>query len=150
MVRILKADLSHLDQIAPLFDAYRQFYKEPADLDKARAFIQERLERGESTIFLALDDEGKALGFTQLYPTFCSVEARNAFVLYDLFVAPDARRQGVAEKLLTAAQEFGKKAGAVWLRLETAKTNIPGQTLYEKMKWERDNDFYTYFLTLDD
>src|SRR5256885_1014079 len=78
--------------IAPLFDAYRQFYEQPADADAALAFITARLERGESVILLARRPDGSALGFCQLYPSFCSVLAAPIYVLYDLFVAPDARR----------------------------------------------------------
>lgn len=150
MVQVIRAELSNLDEIAPLFDAYRQFYEQPADLSKAREFIKARLERGESTIFLALDEGGEALGFAQLYPTFCSVAAGPAFVLYDLFVAPEARRKGVATKLMDAARKLGEEAGAVWLKLDTAVTNVPGQSLYEKLGWERDNDFYAYYLHLSD
>src|SRR5256885_435295 len=43
--------------IAPLFDAYRQFYEQPADADAALAFITARLERGESVILLARSEE---------------------------------------------------------------------------------------------
>ena len=52
--------------IAPLFDAYRQFYEQPADADAALAFITARLERGESVILLARRPDGSALGFCQL------------------------------------------------------------------------------------
>lgn len=148
MVQIIKADISHVERIAPLFDAYRQFYEKGPDLALAQAFISARLRDGDATIFLALGDGDEALGFTQLYPTYCSVEARNAFILYDLFVKSDARRQGVASLLLNAARQLGEDAGAAWLRLETDVTNIAGQTLYEKHKWERDTEFYTYFLPL--
>ena len=75
--------------IAPLFDAYRQFYEQPADADAALAFITARLERGESVILLARRPDGSALGFCQLYPSFCSVLAAPIYVLYDLFVVPE-------------------------------------------------------------
>ena len=96
-----------------------------------------------------MDGETRALGFTQLYPTFCSVAASNVWVLYDLFVAPEARRKGVARALMDAGTELGKKSGAAWLKLETAHTNIPGQTLYESQGWHKDEEFLTYFLALD-
>jgi len=150
MVQILKADVSHLTEIAPLFDAYRQFYDQPADLAKASNYIGDRLMNEESVIFLAKDETGKAVGFTQLYPTFCSVAASNVWVLYDLFVSPEARRTGVAEKLMQAAKEMGIKTKSAWLKLETGVDNTPGQALYEKRGWHRDTDFYTYFLDLED
>ena len=144
---ICKATVADLDVVAPLYDAYRQFYTQPADLAAARAFIGERIGRGESTVFLALDDDAPrthALGFTQLYPAFCSVAARPYLVLYDLFVATGARRRGVARLLMERAQQFAAEPGAVRLELQTARTNRPAQALYESLGWIRDEQFYTY------
>jgi len=91
---IIRATIDQLDLIAPLFDGYRQFYKQPSNVDKARQFIKDRLIRHESVIFLALLDEA-AVGFTQLYPSFSSTSMQRLWILNDLFVAPDGRRSGV-------------------------------------------------------
>ena len=48
-----RADPSHLDALADLFDAYRRFYGQPADVPGARAFLAERLARNESAVFVA-------------------------------------------------------------------------------------------------
>lgn len=40
---IIQANLTHVDLIAPLFDSYRQFYKQAPDLAGAHQFILERL-----------------------------------------------------------------------------------------------------------
>ena len=140
---IRKAGLEDLEIIVPLFDAYRQFYKQASDLPKARAYLRERLTRSQADIFLCLS-EGRADGFTLLYPTFCSVSAAPTFVLYDLFVREPARRKGVGEALLRTAQEHARESGAAWLKLETAVDNTPAQALYEKLGWERETDFFTY------
>ncbi len=81
-----QATQSNLPRIAALFDAYRQFYQQAADLNLATEFIGERMRRNESVIFLAENDQREALGFCQLYPTFCSVEAKPILALYDLYV----------------------------------------------------------------
>ncbi|TME71025.1 MAG: GNAT family N-acetyltransferase, partial [Chloroflexi bacterium] len=62
-----RAGVGDLDDVAPLFDGYRQFYGQPSDLAAARAFLAERLRRDESVIFVAIADD-VTLGFTQLYP----------------------------------------------------------------------------------
>lgn len=141
------ADLSDVDRVAPLFDAYRQFYGLAPDLTLARWFLRERLSRGESVVLLA-EGDGGALGFVQMYPTFSSLRAARTFVLYDLFVGPAARQHGVGRRLMQAAAEEARARGAVSLVLSTARTNAPAQRLYESLGWVRDDEFYEYGLTL--
>lgn len=129
--------------VAPLFDAYWRFYGQKPDLDGALRFLTERLGRGESVIFAVVDD-GRALGFTQLYPSFSSVSMKPIWILNDLFVVEDARRRGVGARLLRAAREHATNSGAVRLALSTAVTNTTAQALYERDGWRRDTAFYHY------
>jgi len=145
---VREATVDDLDLVAPLFDAYRQFYKQPPDLDLARTFLRERFEHNQSIVFLAFDERGIALGFTQLYPSFSSGLAKRIFVLNDLFVVPEARRQGIGRMLLEAAADYGRKAGAARLTLSTALDNASAQALYELAGWQRDRTFCTYTLAL--
>ena len=64
-----QAILADLEALIPLFDAYRQFYKQASDLQAARVFLQDKFNHGESVIFLAWEGP-KAVGFTQLFPSF--------------------------------------------------------------------------------
>lgn len=142
---IIEAGRSDVDSIVPLFLGYLQFYKLRTDAKRARQFISERLERGESKILLArLDDE--AVGFVQLYPTFASLSMKRSWVLYDLFVKPEARKRGVAKALMEKARQLAVETGAEGLILETAVDNLPAQRLYENLGWKRDVEFYRYFL----
>ena len=134
--------------IAPLFDAYRQFYGLPPDLERCRQYLAERLERGESVVLLATGPEGTATGFVQMYPGFSSLAAARTFVLYDLFVDPAARQRGVGRRLMEAAADEARRQGAVSMVLSTAKTNHRAQRLYESLGWARDDDFYEYGLRL--
>jgi ribosomal protein S18 acetylase RimI-like enzyme len=147
-VLIRQANVDDLDLIVPMFEAYRQFYKQPPDLELARAFLLERFQHNQSIIFLALDLNGYPLGFTQLYPSFSSGLAKRIFVLNDLFVVSEARRRKVGHLLLQAAAEFGRKVGAARLTLSTALDNAPAQALYEFSGWQQDNVFCTYTLPL--
>jgi ribosomal protein S18 acetylase RimI-like enzyme len=138
------AEARDLDEVASLFDAYRQFYEMPPDLALARRYLQERFRRGESVIIVAEDANGRLTGFTQLYPAFCSVAADRTFVLYDLFVTPAARGTGAGRALMEAAEAHARAAGAVRLELQTARTNTIGQSLYESCGWTRDEVFFVY------
>lgn len=147
-MNIRRATLDDLDRLVPLFDGYRQFYGQPSDLALARSFLSERLVRSQSVIFLAFDDQERAIGFTQLFPSFSSTSAARLFILNDLFVRPDARRSGAGSALLRAATDFGRAAGAVELELSTAATNNTAQALYDREGWQRDQDFHVYRLRL--
>jgi GNAT superfamily N-acetyltransferase len=147
-VQVTRALVDDTETVALLFDAYRQFYQQPGDLDGARAFLAERLGRGESVIFLARLDDGMPAGFTQLYPIFSSTSMRRAWLLNDLFVAPTARRAGVGRALLEHAHAFARETDSKELMLQTAVDNLPAQRLYESLGWQRDNDFYVYMLTV--
>jgi ribosomal protein S18 acetylase RimI-like enzyme len=142
-VSVEKAELRHMDEIAPLFDAYRRFYGQEDD-PRARSFLEERVARHESAIFVARLQGTTVIGFCQLYPCFASVSLTRMFVLYDLFVALEARRNGAAAMLLRAAVNYAAGQGAGQLMLQTAVTNLPAQRLYERQGWVRDNDFYVF------
>jgi GNAT superfamily N-acetyltransferase len=147
-VTVRLATIFDLDLVAPLFDAYRQFYRKPADLSLARKFLLERFQHNESIIFMAIEEGGAALGFVQLFPSFSSGAAARILILNDLFVAPEARRVGVGALLLRAAADFGKVVGAVRLTLSTEVTNKNAQALYEAEGWKLQTDFCVYNLAL--
>ena len=141
------AEARDLDQLAELFDQYRQFYECPPDLGAAKNWLAENLERGRSTLFAA-DNGSQLLGFTQLYPALCSVDLVDYFVLYDLYVIEAARRQGIARALMNTASEWAKAQGADRLDLETARDNAPGQALYTDLGYELDEVFLKFSLDL--
>ena len=137
----IKADVA---AIAHLFDAYRQFYQYPPDLALANRYIAERIEKADSLILLAQDASAQELGFCQLYPTFCSLEAKPIYALYDLYVAPAARGAGIGNLLLLAAEQSAREHGMCRLDLTTAKTNLPAQAAYEALGWVRDEVYFSY------
>lgn len=148
-IRTRIATLSDLDVIAPLFDAYRQFYEQTSDLALAKSFIGDRLQNNESVVLLASNRAQQVVGFCQLYPTFCSVEAKPIYSLYDLFVSPEARRSGAGKVLLQAAERLASESGKARMDLTTARTNKPAQAAYESLGWVRDEVFYAYSKSVD-
>ena len=138
MTSIRRATLADLDTIAPLFDAYRGFYGQASDPGRARDWLRERMQRNESVVLVAEDEDGAAVGFTQLYPMFSSVRTARTWILNDLFVAPDARRGGTARALLDAAAGFARDDGAAGICLETTQDNAPARALYRNSGWNED------------
>ena len=146
-INVRLAAAPDLDQLADLFNQYRQFYQCSPDLGAAQAWLAENIEAGRSTIFAA-DNGSELLGFTQLYPALCSVDLVDYFVLYDLFVVKAARRQGIARALMNAASDWAKAQGAARLDLETARDNYSGQALYRDLGYELDEVFLKFSLDL--
>jgi ribosomal protein S18 acetylase RimI-like enzyme len=141
---IRAATSADVPQLGKLFDLYRQFYEQPADRALAQGYIADRLAKNESVILVAHRPNSGLLGFTQLYPTFCSVAAAPIYVLYDLFVEPSARGSGVGRALMLVAQAFAAEKHVARLELSTARDNTTAQALYESLGWERDEKFFTY------
>lgn len=148
-LQVRPAEGADLDPLADLFNQYRCFYRQPPDQNRARAFLEERLARGDSMVLVAEIARPGLLGFTQLYPSLCSVAAGPIFVLYDLFVAPHARRCGVGRALLESAIAHARATGAVRIDLATARDNAPAQSLYRALGWVQDELFLHYALNLE-
>jgi ribosomal protein S18 acetylase RimI-like enzyme len=147
-ITIQRATLQNAKEIGELFNNYRVFYQQDSDVKASTAFIAERLSNGESIIFYASNEQGEILGFTQLYPTFSSISAKKSLVLNDLFVAANARRLGVARKLMDASKDFALNAEINGLSLETALDNVNAQALYESLGYQKETGFYNYYLDL--
>lgn len=147
-VNILKATITDLNDVAVLFNNYRIFYGQSSDLEGAKAFIKERMEQNESTIFLAKSNDGLPAGFVQLYPIFSSVGMKRKWLLNDLFVAEEYRRHGVGKSLMTQAKEFAVETNTAGILLETSKDNVKAQALYESAGYEKEDTVYFYNLSL--
>jgi ribosomal protein S18 acetylase RimI-like enzyme len=147
---VRKATSEDAARVAPLFDKYRQFYGEPSQPAVAETFLAERLGQEQSILFVAEDEDGTMLGFTQLYPGFSSVRAAATFVLNDLFVEEQARGRGVARRLVETAEDFVRSRGVLSLSLSTAQDNHAAQQLYRDMGWQQDSRFLTFMRSLED
>jgi len=150
-MEIIRASSEHLDLVAPLFDQYRQFYRQSPDLVAARDYIAQRLANGDAVIFLSIERESNppgGLGFVQLYPSLASIPMKPIWILYDLFVASSARKLGVGRALMDRATQHARETCADSIILETAADNHAAQRLYESLGYKRDDVFYRYALLL--
>jgi len=136
-MKVITASENHLAELTQLFNNYRVFYKQLSDLLRAEKFLSERFQQKDSVVFMAVSDEGEAMGFTQLYPSFSSVSTQRTYILNDLFVAAKHRKKGVGKALLERAKRFAIAEGAKGITLETEYDN-PAQKLYERLGWKKD------------
>jgi len=149
-MRIINPTLEHLDLLAPLFVKYREFYGQLPYPDSSRSFLEKRLERDESIIYLALpdDDDNKLMGFCQLYPSFSSLSLKRVWILNDIYVAEDSRRMLVADNLMREAKKLAKDPNAVRLRASTSSDNEVAMKTYESMGFKADTEFKSYILPI--
>lgn len=147
MITIIQATNERLDDLVPLIDGYRQFYRQPSDLDGARRFMRERFAKGDAHVLLALDDDNHAVGFAQLFPVPSTTGLAARWILNDLFVLPGARRQGAGSALLEAARELARTHGVPQLMLRTQVENETAKARYHALGWQRDEAFDTYLIT---
>lgn len=147
---IRKATLQDLDQLTNLFDQYVVFYKNPSNIEKHKAYLKDRIENNEATVFLAFDENNpeKAIGFTLIYITFSSLALNKILILNDLYVDPNVRKNGVGEKLISQTVALAKELGSNLIRLRTSKSNTVAQGLYNKMGFVREDYLYSYDLTV--
>ena len=147
-MRILPATFEHLDALAPLFVTYREFYQQLPSPEASRRFLEERIKNQDARLFLAMaDDEDKILGFIQLFPSLSSLSLKPVWVLNDIYVVPEARRQLVADRLILKARELAQREGVIGLRAATRQDNEVGHELYRSMGFQDDDMFKHFSLT---
>jgi len=143
-MEIRLATLHDLESLTLIFEKYRDFYKKTADYETAKSFLEERISRNESVIYIAETDQ-KIVGFTQLYPLFSSTRMKKLWLLNDLYVEEEYRQKGISVALIDRAKELCRETGACQLSLETSKTNMVGNNLYPKTDFQLDTESNFYY-----
>jgi len=137
------ASTADVPELSRLYIAYRVFYGEAPEEQRATAFIQDRVTQSNGRYFLARNGE-KAIAFMHLMPSTNTLAMRPIWFLEDLYVDEGARRQGIATALLRHAEAFARSTGAERLTLATAHDNLAAQHIYKKLGYVHENHFF-YF-----
>ena len=150
-----RINVNEIDLVADLFNKYRMFYKQPSDIEKGCAFLNERLLNNESIVVVAVEFiNGRTIskGFTQLYPKYSSARMVKNWILNDLYVDDLYRKQGIGKMLIDYAMHLAKNSGSEFLQLETAFDNYTAQALYESVgfiKQSPTKDFLLYKIAVN-
>ncbi|MDH3650304.1 MAG: GNAT family N-acetyltransferase [Saprospiraceae bacterium] len=143
-MKIVEGNLDLVPPIAILFDAYRVWYGQEANLAAATTFLHDRLRKQESVLYAAMEGD-RPVGFTQLYPLFSSTRMARLWLLNDLYVHPESRGKGISIKLIERAKTLTRDTGAAGLSLETERNNQIGNQLYPRTNFEVDTEHFYYF-----
>jgi ribosomal protein S18 acetylase RimI-like enzyme len=124
-----------LEELLPLMRAYCDFYEvAPSDdglLEVSRALLAAPQQEGLQ--LLARDERGEAVGFATIFWSWSTTSAGRIGTMHDLYVRPDARGQGVADRLISACVERSEQRGAVSLQWQTAPENLRAQAVYDRV-----------------
>jgi GNAT superfamily N-acetyltransferase len=129
---VAEADLADL---VPLMRAYCDFYcVAPGDealLALSRALLGDPEREGLQLI--ARDADASAVGFATIFWSWSTTAATRIGIMHDLYVSPDARGLGVAERLIRACVERCAERGASRLEWQTAPDNLRAQAVYDRV-----------------
>lgn len=142
-MKVILATQEHLDGLVEIFEAYRSFYRKGPNPQEARSFLEQRMSKSESIIYIAMDDQNKLMGFTQLYPSFSSTRLNSIWILNDLYVDQEHRGKGISKALISRAKELVIETKSQALLLETEKDNSIANQLYIATGFQLEtNNFY--------
>ncbi|MBN9488393.1 MAG: AAC(3)-I family aminoglycoside N-acetyltransferase [Alphaproteobacteria bacterium] len=92
-----------------------------------------RLLGGEQLIALAAVQDGAVVGGLVAYDLPKFEQARREIYLYDLAVASEHRRKGVATALINELRRIGKARGAYVIFVQADSPDLPAIALYDKL-----------------
>jgi len=121
----------------------------PMTREKARAFwrkVAAGASRGDRTVVVAEDDDGTILGTAQVVNAESENQPHRADVA-KMLVRRSARKRGVGEALLRAAEKAAIESGRTLLVLDTASPEA--ERLYAREGWQRVGEIPDYALMPD-
>lgn len=119
----------------------------PLPREKAVAFwrgVAGGVERGERVLLVAEDGQGQILGTVQLVLSMPDNQQHRGDIA-KMLVHRQARRRGVAQRLMVAIEDEARKEGRTVLVLDTV-TGGDAERLYERAGWQRVGSIPKYAL----
>ena len=132
-VRIESVGEDGYEELLPMIGDYQRFYEvEEIDPERNRRFFRRFLEPSDRGLLLAArGEDGALLGYACLYWHHTSLNAAEAVLMNDLYVAAGARGEGVGRALIEASVAVARERGARHLQWATAPDNDRAQRLYD-------------------
>jgi len=132
--------------IVPLMASYLQFYDvKKTNRRSIQDFCERLIEQPESGCQFVYMEEGEALAFATVYFSFATTQLAKVAVMNDLYTVPEARKKGIAKRLIKHCRAYAKEKGAVRLQWVTAPDNKNAQRVYDNLPVNKSTwEFYTY------
>jgi GNAT superfamily N-acetyltransferase len=133
-IRVLPLADRHRAEWEALYAGYADFYR-VVQTPRMRATVWRWImdPAHEVKAFIAEDAAGKAIGLAHFRPFARPLSASTGGFLDDLFVAPGHRGAGVADALIEAVAEEGRRRGWSLIRWITADDNYRGRAVYDRL-----------------
>lgn len=132
---------------AALYSAYADFYASPQnEATRERVWGWLHDPSHELDGFVALDRDGQGLGLVHFHPFVRPLAASIGGFIDDLYVVEHRRGSGLADALVTAVVDEGRRRGWSVVRWITAESNERARRFYERVADE--TDWVTYQVLL--
>lgn len=146
-ITIRQAAIQDLSKLVPIFDDYREYFKQQKDPAQVEHFLFEKFEHLESVIFIA-QDQAEVVGFAQLYPVFSSLTLQRVWLLNDFFITEAYRGSGIGTQLFAKVKEYSRLTKSKGIELSVEHTNKKAWAFWEKQGFKLDEEFRYYFYKL--
>ena len=139
---------TEIDQLAPIFDQYRNHYGEAGNASQAASWLDANLRSGRLDAFVAVEN-GEFIGFAITMAVPASLRLGHFWQIRDLFVVEHRRQLGVGGALLAFVRSAAFSAGASRVTLQTEVDNASAVRLYERNGYSIVEGYCSLTLALD-
>jgi len=133
-IRIVPVAERHRTDWEALYAGYAEFYR-VTQTSEMRAVVWAWIMNSahETKALVAEDETGRAIGLAHYRPFARPLAAATGGYLDDLFVAPGHRGRRIADALIEAVAEEGRRRGWSVIRWITADDNYRGRGVYDRL-----------------
>jgi GNAT superfamily N-acetyltransferase len=122
-------------EVSGLFDDYRVHYGHASAPERTRRWLHGQVDSGRFRIAAAVGG-GRVAGFITNTVIPASLTLGTAWLIRDLYVAPELRRSGTARALVDNVVRDAHASGAIRVSLQTESGNRPALALYLAVGFE--------------
>lgn len=147
-IKIVPIAPEHRADWEALYQGYADFYRVQQSADMRAtvwSWIFDPTHEVEGLV--AIDQDGRAVGLAHFRPFSRPLRACVGGFLDDLFVDPRVRGQGVAQALIGAVAEIGRRRAWNVVRWITAEDNYRARAVYDRVA--KKTPWLTYDISLE-